>query len=484
MTGRVLVVWTVMWGCGPSQPEPSSPSDPSSSSSTELGDPTADTGLGSTDSAVTRDTGDSGPWSTGDSGWLPTADTGQPQEVAPGIYRLDGTAADTPATDLAVLDPLLAEAAVIAFGESVHYSGGFHALRDRAMRYAIEEHGARAVGIEGHWLIAEENARPYVERCDGTVPEALVGLTFDVWASQEAGDFLSFLCAWNTDHPDDPVTFFGVDVQAPWLDSRWLLDVFAAVPDGTDGFTGDLAQCAGWGLAPTELDQDDELWAILTGTGAGIDPLRTSACLDGVAAAEGWVTDQEAELASVDAETPVLARVALRSLRTGHLTFANLRDWDPRDEGMAGNFLDLHALRAPDAPAIYWAHNAHIVASGETLTDSVYPDGWKDAGSHLRDALGDRYVPIALMATDVTWNWYGQPEQTTSAVAGTVERRLHGLGEELLFVDVAVATADGSVLPDLAYPFGHPGTATGRLADHYDGVLFLAASGPMTYWSP
>jgi len=465
---------SLVWGCGPSQPAASPSSDPSPSS--------ADTGQ------VVDDTGSA--WlDTGDTSTAaPTADSADSgveprEEVAPGIYPLDGLAIDTPPTDLAPLDPLLDRAEVVAFGESVHYSGGFHELRHRAMQYAVEAHGVRAVGIEGHWWTAEAYARPYVEHCEGTVADGLRGLTFDVWASQSSGEFLEFLCTWNTDHPDDPVTFFGVDVQAPWLDSAWLIELFASeAPEPS--VVDDLERCLAWGVPEDELLADPEVAAVLYGTGS-VDPADTDACLAGVAAAEAWAATAEPELLAVDAEAPTLARVALRSLAAGHQTYAQRVDWDPRDEAMAGNFLDLHALRAPDAKALYWAHNAHIVANGEDLTDSVYPDGWKDAGSHLRDALGPGYVPVALMATEVTWTWAGQPEASSSAVAATVERRLNGLGEELLFVDVAAALADGTVLPDdRALTFGHPGTATGWLGDHYDGVLFLQASDGMEYWTP
>jgi erythromycin esterase-like protein len=395
-------------------------------------------------------------------------------ERAPGIHALDGTSWDLADADLEALDPVLASAELVAVGESVHYSDGYHRLRARVLRYLVEAHEVRFVAVEGHWYLAESYTRPWVEGCEGSAELAVAGLTYDVWASTSSRDVMQFLCDWNTAHPTDPVRFVGVDVQAPWYDSWYLDPLFDQVdPIGTEALRQDLAGCFGYGIAEEDLAAWFEGGP--TPTQEGLDR-----CAAGAAAGTTWLEANADGIAAAGGD-PTLVRVALRSAEAGTRTWLYRGDWDPRDRGMAENLLELWAARAPGERGVYWAHNAHIVKAGELLSESVYPLGWIDAGSHLSAALGDGYVPLALVADEVLWTWAGMPETTSQAEAGSVERVLARAfdDDDTLFVDVETATRDGSVLDDAPRAYGHPGRAVGVPSVHWAGVLWLRHSASM-----
>lgn len=447
--------------------------------------------LGCTPPPSTKARGDTAPPSA-ETG-APSVDTGpvaHPSELAPGIHRLDGLELDRPPTDLAALATLVGDAQVVALGESIHFSGGYHAARARMIPYLVETLGVRVVAFEGPWGAAE-GSRPYVERCEGGLRPAMAGLYFSVWQSPETAHTLEWLCGWNADHPDDPVHFFGFDVQEPWHDGPFLRRLLAAAAPEPEALLAGLEPCLGGATDTTAAFWDTPDGEAIA---AGSYPLpglseRTEACRAGLDAVSGWLDGHEAAVvAARSADDLTLARVALVALQAAHLQFSSptwdVAGWDARDEGMADVFELLWRQRTGAARAVIWAHNAHIIERGEALEGSVYPAGWVDMGSHLGRRLGDDYAAIGFVASEVAWSWPGA-EGSASAADGTLEHLLAGLGEEALLIDLPVATADGTVVPAAtAFPAGHPAEATFVPADHYRGLLYLESSAAMAFWSP
>jgi erythromycin esterase-like protein len=336
------------------------------------------------------------------------------------------------------------------------------------MKRLVRDEGFRAIALEGYWQDAEA-VRTYLQTCeaDDLLLAMTEGLTFSVWASTSTADLLTWLCDFNAEHPDDPVVFFSVDVQEPWRDVQLLRTTVNAEVLGAH-----LDTCIGGTLGP---DEDPYENAAVLAVLEGNRPTAEShlACLTGVEAVEAagpW---------------PFETQVALRSLFAGQSALYEQFVWDPRDLGMAELLVLQRDELAPGARTIYWAHNAHIVDDGELLVDSVYPAGWRDAGSHLGEWFGDRYAAIGFIAEDVRWNWPGQGDNEMTSERGSVERKLSKLGASPLFVDSRQATAAGGVFePEQALTFGHPGTATGVPGVHYRGFVYLDRSSNMDFWSP
>ena len=69
---------------------------------------------------------------------------------------------------------------------------------------------------------------------------------------------------------------------------------------------------------------------------------------------------------------------------------------DVRDQGMADTLFAMRALVAPEARTVVLAHNAHLMRQG-----SEVPRLWTDTGEHLARELGESYVSIGLIASQV-----------------------------------------------------------------------------------
>lgn len=149
------------------------------------------------------------------------------RELAPGVYELTGAMPGPDDEDLEALDGLLAGREVVALGETVHGINTFAQLRSRAIRFLVEKRGYRAISFEGPWFAAERT-RAYLEHGQGTLDDAMRGLTFLAWGNRPTVELVVWLRAFNQAHPDDPVRFFGADPQQPADDAVLLRRLLGA----------------------------------------------------------------------------------------------------------------------------------------------------------------------------------------------------------------------------------------------------------------
>ncbi len=398
-------------------------------------------------------------------------------EILPGIYLIDGIDAFLPAYDLRALGDLVGEAQVVGLGESIHTSGGYYRAKHRVFRYLVEEQGFRVFAFESPWHDAEQ-VREFVETCHGDAFHPVTRGLFGVWAAQSVRELVEWMCAFNQTHPDDPVTFWGFDIQQPWDDGRLLFEYLArAVPPHSPWFSEDIELCNGVGYESAYDYYTDP-------DGRAITEDDHQACLDGLARLEGFFNDREdALVARTSAEEFAWAQINLVGLRAWeNAQYYSLRDhyglaMQSRDEGMAYVFQAIKQLRNPDDRATIWAHNWHIAFDGQNIPGY---DRARTMGTYLRDALGDAYFVLGLVGYDVSINWPGVgsgplPPPTSPA---HVEYLLHHeIERDFLLVDLDFGGTD------------EPFLATGQLyglngwalvpAEHFDVLLYLDVSPPM-----
>lgn len=207
---------------------------------------------------------------------------------------------------------------------------------------------------------------------------------------------------------------------------------------------------------------------------------RHQACLDAVKGVEAFLDANVAALGAATSAADVeLARVALLSLRANDDEYYwLLRDpvkaYDARDAGMAKVFTRLRALRAPGKRAAIWAHNRHVAARPGELAPAEDDFAWRAMGSHLSDALGDKYAAVGLVAHQVELNWDGRQETTLPPRDGEdhIERPLSALGKSHLLVDLE---SNGVLTLGKPYEMGDYG-GTGVPRRHYRALIFLERS--------
>ncbi|GAA5153661.1 hypothetical protein GCM10023321_24260 [Pseudonocardia eucalypti] len=139
-----------------------------------------------------------------------------------GVYRLTSLDLDGPDHELDPLGELVGDAELVGLGESVHTSGGFYRAKHRVFAYLVRRHGFRALAIESSWQDAERIGR-YLATGEGDPAEVTARGLYPVWACAEMVGQVRWMRRWNVEHPDDPLSLFGFDVQQPEEDRDALV---------------------------------------------------------------------------------------------------------------------------------------------------------------------------------------------------------------------------------------------------------------------
>ncbi len=398
-----------------------------------------------------------------------------------GIHILDGVDPELPIDDLAPLGDIIGDAGYVALGETVHASGGYYQAKHRAIRYLVEERGFRSVAFETSWTAAGL-VGDYVADGSGDAEEAVTEGLFPVWASEEVLALVEWMRAWNVEHPSDPVSFWGWDIQQPWDDAPALTAfVETQLPEQAEELAAGIARCHGvayasyaaWWLDPAagDVSSDDD-----------------AACREALDSLEALMSEQEPALISAIGEEVLerthLHRISLVGWQETLTSSTPTEAYAARDEAMAEVFLRLAALEHPGERVVMWAANWHIAWHTEEMVHAVYPA--PNMGGHLEVALGVDYLPIALAAFDVEVSpfelsgWVTDPE--LPVYSDSVEMMLHELDASPLLVDLAFPDSDEPFFePGEVYRIGTSDVGMFFLvpAEHYRALIFLEESPEM-----
>ena len=387
--------------------------------------------------------------------------------VGPGLWRLFGEDPTLSSTeDLAPLRRMIGKATVVGLGEAWHTSGGFYRMKHRIFRDLVENMGFRVFAIESHWVSGEKADR-YVQTCQGS-PEEAIDLHIGVWQSVELRDLVQWMCEWNQAHPDDRVHYFGFDIQEPRLDGPGLIAFLGriGIPEEHPWIAG-IRECEGVTVSHPITE---------------IPPEAHQKCIAALTEIEGhFQRDGRSIEERTSKEAFDVAKLQLLGLRAWQEEVFFIgpdlagedfaKGFNYRDEAMAKVFFLLREKNFPKAKAVVWAANIHVARA-------LVPNGARPMGSFLAAKLGRNYVNFALAANHAELD-LGACE-VREAVPGSIEDRLHALGEDALLVDLARSSY---LRPRATYEMG---TFPFQPRRHFSGILFLENSDRMqpTAWAP
>lgn len=417
----------------------------------------------------------------------PTADAGTetptplPEPVVPGLFPLAGTDPTLVANDLARLDPIVGDAAIIGIGESVHTTGTQHHLRLRILRHLIEKRGLRAIAFESPWKGIADVMEPYVTTCAGSPQEAAKRL-HTIWWDVSLPPFLQWLCEWNRAHPNEVVHVFGFDIRQPWYDApahrAYVGAGKAALADGMKACLGvGYADEAAFFADPLVRDYfdgkkvvpDEVHAACQAGVGAALDDLTANrATYVAASSDEAWdlVRLGVTQIGAFDTTIHGLSRVRLLT----DLQKPN----QARDVAMTDAFRTLRKHRFPALKTALWAHNGHVMKRAKTLVDSQWT-GVETLGTALGEEHGKAYVVIGQTSWETTTNFQGTKEKLPKPTPRSLEAALEKYGEDalLLALPADATTLAGGELEVGTDPY------TMVPASHFDAFTWLRVSGPM-----
>jgi erythromycin esterase-like protein len=387
--------------------------------------------------------------------------------VGPGLWRFFGEDPNlSGAEDLAPLRRMVGKATVVGLGEAWHTSGGFYKLKHRVLRDLVQTMGFRVFAIESHWASGEKAER-YAQTCQGSPAEAL-NLHIPVWESEEVAELLQWMCEWNQAHPNDRVHYMGFDIQRPDLDGPGLIAFLGRVgiPE-THPWVAGIRACEG----------------VISSHPIDAIPQEThDQCMGALTAIEGhFQSNGPALQAGTSKEDFELAQLRLLSLKANQEEYFYIgpdyqgedfaKGFNKRDEAMAKVFFLLRDKLYPNAKTVVWAANIHIARA-------LVPNGALPMGSFLAAKLGANYVNFAIAAYRAELD-LGACE-VRNAVPGSIEDRLHKIGEDALLVDLSRSNV---LKPRRVYEMG---TFPFQPRKHFSGILFLENSDRMvpTAWTP
>jgi erythromycin esterase len=258
-------------------------------------------------------------------------------------------------TDLAPLGAAIGKARVVSLGEATHGTREFFQLKHRMLEFLVEKLGFTVFAIEANMPEARA-VNDYVLEGKGDPIEALQGLYFWTWNTQEVLDQIMWMRRYNEDPAHvRKVKFYGIDMQAPAVALANTRAYFAKVdPEQVAWFdanlTGELSDDVGKALL-ARFDAHQRAWVKATS-----------------AEAFAWARQD--------------ARVAVQQAQNARAT-ANV---GLRDFFMAENAQWVLDHEGRGAKMVVWAHNAHVSAAPERQA----------MGAHLRKALGNDLVVVGF----------------------------------------------------------------------------------------
>jgi erythromycin esterase-like protein len=290
----------------------------------------------------------------------------------------------------------------------------------------------------------------------------------NVWQSVELGDLLQWMCEWNQAHPDDRVHYFGFDTQLPHLDGPELISFLerTGIPQEHPWVAG-IQKCDG---VTVDYPANE------------IPPELHKECIAALTEVEGHFQRNGRSLQEQTSKDEFdLAKLRLLSLKSyeeqvffiGPDYFGEdfAKGFNKRDEAMAKIFFLLREKHYPTAKTVVWAANIHVARA-------PVQGGVRPMGSLLAARLGRNYVTFALAAYHAELNFPG-PCEVSEAGPGTVEDRLHALGEDALLVDLARSSYLQPRVYEMSIFHFLP-------RKHFNGIVFLETSERMqpTGWAP
>lgn len=397
-----------------------------------------------------------------------------PQEVIDWMrmhaLRLTTTEVGHGFDDLSQLRATIGDARIVSVGEATHGTHEFFQLKHRLFEYLATELGFTVFAIEANWpeaLVIDD----YVQTGKGDPQDALDGIHFWTWNTEEVLDLIRWMRHYNSDpHHIRKLHFFGFDMQNPTMAAERVKEYVRRVEPG-------LAKRAGAVLEPWSAASFNlQTYRFLP---SETRKANSVALVDLVrqfdVAKPRWVgRDGEAAW--------TLARHHLRIIQecdemNSSASSGVAEAVGSRDRAMAENVRWIFDHEPAGTRMMLWAHNGHVARGGTGM-------GAESLGSHLAKIFGSMMVVFGFafdegefQAMPMKQGRVSGPLQTFSvppAPPGSLDATLMSVGVPLFALDVRTAPVNGVVAEWLRLP--HLSRSIGAVFDRAAPSRFFAAT--------
>jgi erythromycin esterase len=354
------------------------------------------------------------------------------QQTAKPFSSTEPTTADA---DLAFVDVLTGDTAIVGMGEATHGSSEFQKMKHRMFRYLVEHKGVTAFGLEsnmGRCLAIDQ----YVLTGQGDPTQALKGQGPWPWITQEMIDLVNWMRSYNNDSTHlQKLHFFGFDMQDGGVEMDQVLAYLQPIDP----------------QAATNLTQLFAPYRPFTYDGGLNNYFTASAsvhtqCHTNIQQAYQWMVDHqstyslatglEAYAWALQMAKVVMQNEAMNAADPNSLTLTSL---NTRDQAMADN-VDWYVQQlGVGAKVVLSAHNGHINKKG---TNPAYTN----TGDWLSQRHGAGYLSIgfafdtgsfnAMVLNSAGTSYNLQSNSVPPASSGSYEDAFVQAGLNLAFLDM------------------------------------------------
>jgi erythromycin esterase len=387
-------------------------------------------------------------------GAVPAAVT---QWIKQAALPLTAVTAGSGFADLAPLGKTIGSARVVALGEATHGTREFFQLKHRMLEFLVEKMGFTVFAIEASLpdaLFVDD----YVTQGTGEPAQALAGLGFWTWDTQEVLEMIRWMRRYN-ENPNHArkLRFYGFDMQAPWATADRLAAYLKKVGPETD--------------VPKLIDPLAPL--LRRTTSDAPSEAERSQVTQATQAIEARLKEKKADYLA--ASNPVDYALALRLVELLHQAAEVVMKRSPlaRDRAMAENVLWI-LDQQPGARMALWAHNGHI-----TIDEQVMAGG--SMGVHLRKALGPDYLTFGFAFDHGAFQAIEREKGLQAMTVGpakeeSLDAALATAGPDLLALDLRKVPKTGPVADWFAVP--RPARSIGAMFDPAQEKSFYTAQSP------
>jgi erythromycin esterase len=251
--------------------------------------------------------------------------------------------------DLEPLRSIVGDAKIVAVGEATHGTREFFRLKHRILEFLVEKMNFTVFAIEANW--PESLAvNDYVLNGKGDPAQALAGLYFWTWNTEEVLDMIRWMRMYNEDasHPKK-VKFFGFDMQIARV-------AVTNVEEYLRNVDPEEATVVAEAMAPLSDAAKEQAYANQPAQFRD----QTAAAID--ATLNHFDERREQYSRSSSSEAWILARHNLEIVKQAEKlrSAAGTGDFAVRDRAMAENIKWILGHEPSGTKIMVWAHNGHI----------------------------------------------------------------------------------------------------------------------------
>jgi len=330
--------------------------------------------------------------------------------------------------DLQALRSILGAARIVSLGEATHGTREFFKLKHRLLEFCVAELGFTMLGLEAGFP-ESLSVNAYVLNGIGNAADALAGLRYWVWDTEELLDVVEWMRWWN-DSNSRKVKFYGFVATSPTVAALGLIDFLARVaPDLAAGCRNELAPLT------------SDLTANLFGQLPDARQRSMLACIAHVLA--DFDHQRPQWMAATSVTDWHLGRLHATVLERGARFALEPRSAD-HDRAMAENVCALMEAEGPDANAVLWSHNAHAERA-------IWSEDNNSMGKYLDATVGRAQVVCGFSFDQGSFQARAYPSgglidhSVTAAEPNSFDSALAQAGLPLFALDFVNAPRDGSV---------------------------------------